>query len=138
MFAILYPETNSLPSQSWETLAARANYRPAPLAIICGVSLRTLQRHFRAQYNLTVCAWLNSVRLELALERLSHGARVKEVALELGFKQLSSFSRAFKNRFGIPPRETSALLGARFPFVHRTSLAIAPTRRSDHRRRYLR
>ena len=88
---------------TWEELAARANYRATVLASICGVSLRTVQRHFRANYQLSVREWLNSVRLELARRRLNEGGRVKEVAYELGFKQISSFSRAFKERYGIPP-----------------------------------
>ena len=28
---------------------------------------------------------------------------VKEVAYEIGFKQVSSFSRAFKENYGVPP-----------------------------------
>jgi AraC-like DNA-binding protein len=95
---------NPLPLDAWEVLAIRAKYSPRRLAALCQVSQRTVQRHFRTHYNVTVCEWLNNLRLQRAYKRLLAGDRIKEVALELGFKQLSHFSRVFKARFGYPPR----------------------------------
>ena len=95
---------NPLPLDAWEVLAIRAKYSPRRLAALCQVSQRTIQRHFKANYNLTVCEWLNHLRLQRAHRRLLAGDRIKEVAFELGFKQLSHFSRVFKTRFGYPPR----------------------------------
>ena len=89
---------------SWEQLAKEAQFRPHALAEVCGVSMRTLQRYFRAQYNQTVSDWLRELRLNEALQFLKACDSVKEVAFELGYKQPSHFTRDFKKRFGVPPR----------------------------------
>src|SRR5690242_9761794 len=87
----------------WEELAARGQYRPSEIAKLTRVSLRTLQRHFRSHYNVTISTWLRSLRLNEAYARLVAGHSVKEVAYGLGFKQLSHFSREFKKMYGVPP-----------------------------------
>lgn len=89
---------------TWESLAEKANYQPLRLAKLCQVSLRTIQRHIRREYNITLAAWLNAARLDEARDRLASGERVKQVAFDLGYKQLSHFSRVFKERFGVSPR----------------------------------
>src|SRR5436189_5359311 len=58
---------------SWEKLAAKAQYRPAALAVFCNVSLRTLQRHFQRTYRTTLSLWLNALRLTKAYERIRSG-----------------------------------------------------------------
>lgn len=93
---------------SWEKLAAEAQYRPVPLAALCNVSLRTLQRHFQRQYRTTLSEWLNALRLAKAYERIRAGEAVKAVAFGLGFKQLSHFSRCFKQAHGVAPRLVAA------------------------------
>jgi len=90
-------------SQTWELLAFKAAFKPKNLAKLCNVSLRTLQRHFAKHYGMTVIQWLSAVRLREAHARLKSGIRVKEVAYDLGFKQLSHFSREFKKIYGVPP-----------------------------------
>ena len=95
--------------QEWETLAQNARYRAHELASLCQVSLRTLQRHFRAQYGLTVSKWIRDIRLREAYARLIQGAMVKEVAFDLGYKQLSHFSRDFKDYFGVSPSFLSGM-----------------------------
>lgn len=94
--------------QEWQALAHQAQFRAHELADICQVSLRTLQRHFRQNYGLTVSKWLRDIRLRQAYNHLLHGSTVKEVAYSLGYKQLSHFSRDFKDYFGVSP---SYLLG---------------------------
>jgi AraC-like DNA-binding protein len=90
-------------SQNWQHLAKTAGFKPTKLAQTLGVSLRTLQRHFRLHYAVTVSEWLTSTRLEEAYTRIVAGERVKEVAFDLGFNQLSHFSREFKRFYGVPP-----------------------------------
>lgn len=89
---------------SWEKLAQEAHFRPQALAELCGVSMRTLQRYFRARYNQTVSDWLRELRLNEARVRLRGCDSVKEVAFDLGYRQPSHFTRDFKQRFGVPPR----------------------------------
>lgn len=89
--------------QTWETLAVKANYRPCELAVLCKVSLRTLQRHFAAHYQVTLSAWLRDFRMKQAYRRISGGESIKSVAYDLGFKQLSHFSRVFKQVHGLAP-----------------------------------
>jgi AraC-like DNA-binding protein len=118
------------PSCKWEVLALEANYRPAELARLCAVSLRTLQRHFQSEYKMTISHWLRAVRLQKAYGRLTSGDRVKEVALDLGFKQLSHFSREFKRFYGVPPRfltsqETSRINIAETPQIKASEFILA-------------
>jgi len=89
--------------QEWEVLAAKARYRASDLAEICQISLRTLERHFQKNYGETVSKWLNELRLKQAYAALQTGKSVKEVAFDYGYKQVSHFSREFKNHFGISP-----------------------------------
>jgi len=91
-------------NETWEGLAAQANYRPGALAKLCKVSLRTLQRHFAKHYGLTLGGWMRDIRLSAAYRRISGGEQIKAVAFDLGFKQLSHFSRVFKQVHGVPPR----------------------------------
>ena len=91
-------------NETWEGLAAQANYRPGALAKLCKVSLRTLQRHFAKNYSLTLGGWMRDVRVAQAYRRIAAGEQIKAVAFDLGFKQLSHFSRVFKQVHGVPPR----------------------------------
>jgi len=98
--------------ESWEALAHRAQFKPARLALICDVSLRTVQRHFSKQYGMKVGEWLRSVRLHNAYWRLRKGDSVKEIAIDLGYTQVSNFSRDFKRFHGFCP---SLIRGHRLP-----------------------
>lgn len=89
---------------SWESLAFSCNFRISKLAQVCQVSVRTLQRHFRKHYDLTLREWLRAVRLEKSRVMLPEAGCVKTVAYELGYKQPSHFTRDFKQRFGVPPK----------------------------------
>jgi AraC-like DNA-binding protein len=89
---------------SWEALAFNCNFRIGKLAQVCQVSVRTLQRHFRKHYDLTMREWLREVRLEKSRSMLPEAGCVKTVAYELGYKQPSHFTRDFKQRYGVPPK----------------------------------
>jgi AraC-like DNA-binding protein len=94
--------------RDWEVLAQQAGFRPSELAGLCQTSLRTLERHFQKNYGLTVSQWLRDYRLKQAYQSLQQGKAVKEVAYDHGYKQMSHFSREFKNQFGISPSFLSA------------------------------
>ena len=89
--------------QQWEALAVKAGYRPSDLAALCQISLRTLERHFQKNYGVTVSQWMRELRLGKAYQTLIHGKSVKEAAFDHGYKQVSHFSREFKNHFGVSP-----------------------------------
>ena len=85
------------------SLAQMAGYEARSVAKRLGVSMRQLQRIFRAEYGCSPQQWLNEQRMNIALELLQSASTVKEVAYHLGFLQPSHFSRAFKRRFGYSP-----------------------------------
>ena len=93
----------TMTTTTWETLAAEAKYCPHALAALCHVSLRTLQRRFDRTYGMPVGQWMRQVRLAQAYGRIAAGEAVKLVAYDLHFKQLSHFSRVFKEVYGVAP-----------------------------------
>jgi AraC-like DNA-binding protein len=97
-----FAQQNSTPS--WESLAFDCNFRIGKLAKTCQVSVRTLQRHFRKHYDLTLREWLREARLEKSRTMLPDAGCIKTVAYELGYKQPSHFTRDFKQRYGVPPK----------------------------------
>lgn len=69
----------------------------------CGVSGRTLCRHFLEHHGKTTSAWLVEQRLRRAGKLLRSGAPVKEVASRLGYRHANTFSREFKKFWGQSP-----------------------------------
>jgi AraC-like DNA-binding protein len=70
-----------------------------------GVSPRYLARIFQDEED-TVSGWIWNRRLErcqVALMSASASASISEIAFAHGFKNLSHFSKAFKERYGVPP-----------------------------------
>ena len=67
-------------------------------------SLSTFKRDFRKYYNQSPGKWLLQKRLEYSAVLLKNPAlNVSQVALDCGFEDLSHFSRAFKEKFGMSP-----------------------------------
>jgi AraC-like DNA-binding protein len=96
---------------TWETLAVQAKFCPHALAALCNVSLRTLQRRFDRTYGMPVGHWMRNLRLARAYTRIAGGESVKSVAYDLHFKQLSHFSRVFKETYGVAPTLVSPRAG---------------------------
>ena len=71
------------------------------------MGVRTLQRCFRDELDLTPAAFIAQVRLEEAAARLRQVPRppIGEVADAVGFADVSYFGRVFKRYFGVTPRE---------------------------------
>jgi AraC-like DNA-binding protein len=76
--------------------AENAGWNSRNLARNCKVSLRTLERFFLKEFNLTPKAWMIEQRQLLAAKRLREGAWQKEVAADAGYKHPTQFSREFK------------------------------------------
>lgn len=65
-----------------------------------------LQRVFQSETGLTVANYVRELKLSEAAEALIHGsARVIDIALANGFSSEISFSRAFRQHFGLSPRD---------------------------------
>jgi transcriptional regulator GlxA family with amidase domain len=81
-----------------------------PLAIAAiagqlGVSLKTLERLFSAEFALSPGAFYKKLRLQIAERMLRDSSRpVMNIALDCGFADLSYFGRAFREAFGASPR----------------------------------
>jgi len=76
------------------------------IASFTGRSLATFKRDFKKISNLTPQKWLIKKRLEAAYFKLKEEhKKVHEVYMEVGFKNPSHFSTAFKKQYGISPTE---------------------------------
>lgn len=74
------------------------------MAHYTGRSLATFKRDFKKISDLTPEKWLIRKRLEIAYAKMKEGGKkVKDVYAEVGFKNPSHFSTAFKKQYGISP-----------------------------------
>lgn len=74
------------------------------IAYYTGRSLATFKRDFKKISNLTPQKWLIRRRLEAARELIGRGGRkVSEICFDVGFKNLSHFSKSYKEMFGTAP-----------------------------------
>ena len=89
--------------ENWPELARQANWSAAALANRCGVSVRTLHRHFLKHMGKNTKVWLAEQRQHQAIELLRDGSTVKETAFCLGYKQPTNFTRKFKKYWGVCP-----------------------------------
>jgi transcriptional regulator GlxA family with amidase domain len=94
----------------WREMAKTAEYQVRRLAKLCGISVRSLQRHFPDMTGTRPQQWLNGERMRLAGELLARGLGVLEVRNQLAFKSAAHFSRSFKQHFGHAPREHAGLV----------------------------
>jgi AraC-like DNA-binding protein len=83
--------------------ARECGFQVNALARFFGMSRRQLGRHFKAKLCVSPQQWLKEERLQAAQRRLASASSVKEVAYELGFRQVSQFCRDYRKRFGQPP-----------------------------------
>ena len=75
------------------------------IANYTGRSLSTFKRDFKKCSTLSPREWLIHHRLEAAHELIRKGGRkVSEICFEVGFKNLSHFSKIYKERYGISPK----------------------------------
>lgn len=77
------------------------------LAYYTGRSLATFKRDFKKISELTPQKWLIHRRLEAARELIRKGGRkVSEICFDVGFKNLSHFSKLYKEMYGMSPTLT--------------------------------
>ena len=76
------------------------------LAVEFRMSPRRLERAFRETFGLSSFQFLLNVRLDYAYQALLDGElHYKEIAWRLGYRHTTSFSHAFRKKFGIAPSE---------------------------------
>ncbi len=74
------------------------------IAGFTGRSLATFKRDFKKVSDLPPEKWLINKRLRIAYDKIrNESQKVSDVYLEVGFKNLSHFSSAFKKQFGYSP-----------------------------------
>lgn len=69
-----------------------------------GYTREHITRAYSATYNITPKQYFNTRMMNIALQRLVAGARVNEVAGYLNYSSPYAFSKAFKNYFGLSPK----------------------------------
>lgn len=74
-----------------------------------------LMHSFKEQTGYTIGNYLNTKRLLLAKKLISSGTPITEVCYACGFKNYSTFSRAYKKNFGEAPRDFRQSLMAHEP-----------------------
>jgi transcriptional regulator GlxA family with amidase domain len=71
-----------------------------------GVNEKKLTEIFKNQFGMTVNEYHITQRLEIARARLaSDRTQIQIIATEAGYQNASDFSRAFRSRYGLGPRE---------------------------------
>ncbi|HXI70049.1 MAG TPA: helix-turn-helix domain-containing protein [Verrucomicrobiae bacterium] len=88
---------------NWPELAREAKWSASALSKQCGVSVRTLHRHWVKHMGKNTKTWLAEKRQRNAIILLCDGYSIKETASCLGYKQPNNFSRQYKSQTGICP-----------------------------------
>ena len=84
-----------------------ANLETIPeLALRVGVNVNKLQAIFQSVFGQTVNEYIRDVRLSKALSLLSRGdIQIGEIVQEVGLNSRSYFSKIFKEKYGVLPRQ---------------------------------
>lgn len=72
-------------------------------AALAGTSKRTFTRHFLLETGMTFDEWRKNAISLKAVELLSQGRQVSDIAFDLGYESVSAFIAMFKKHFGKTP-----------------------------------
>lgn len=75
------------------------------LAFLCNMSASSFKRHFSEVFEATPKKFFTHNRMQRARRLLLMNKRASDIYLELGYKNLSSFSNEFKKYFGLSPKQ---------------------------------
>ncbi|WP_165311773.1 AraC family transcriptional regulator [Vibrio ziniensis] len=93
-----------------------------------------LQRVFQSETGISVAHYVREIKLSAAAESLLTGSeRIIDIAIGLGFSSEMSFSRAFKQHFGVSPRvyrKQGKRYGLRTPLL--TSFSSLDAHQPEH------
>lgn len=82
------------------------NFDLSELASESGLSRAHFFHLFKQDLNVTPVVYINSLRIELAIEKLSDvGSTITDVSYEVGFSAPSHFTRFFRQHLGITPSD---------------------------------
>lgn len=85
-------------------------YSLQELAYISGRSLSTFRREFESLFHTTPAKWIQEKRLLKAKELfLTTQLTIANVCYEIGYENVSHFSRLYKSHFGYNPTETKKI-----------------------------
>jgi len=76
--------------KDWDAIAIECNFHVHSVALKFQIADRHLQRYFQKRFGMTPKVWMDSRRIEIAIEHLLKGDPVKAVA------KRSAFSNFFK------------------------------------------
>jgi DNA-binding response OmpR family regulator len=92
------------------------------LARKVGVNEKRLTELFRKHVGMTVAEYQISQKLELARAKLSHSnQKIQLIAEQAGYQNASDFSRAFRHRYGLGPREHRQASNVQSPSLSTTA-----------------
>lgn len=75
------------------------------LAFLCNMSVSTFKREFEKHYSESPIKWFQNKRLEFAHFLLQQKQKnPSEVYFEVGYENLSSFTQAYKLKYGVTPK----------------------------------
>lgn len=75
------------------------------LAFLCNMSVSTFKREFEKHYSESPIKWFQNKRLEFAHYLLQQEQKnPSEVYFEVGYENLSSFTQAYKLKYGVTPK----------------------------------
>lgn len=99
-----FTEPGKIDLQAYMNENYKFNVDVSRFAYLTGRSLATFKRDFEKIFNTSPNKWLQQKRLDDAYYLLKEkGWKISDVYMEVGFKDFSHFSFAFKKAFGIAP-----------------------------------
>ncbi|MGV9316138.1 GlxA family transcriptional regulator [Streptomyces sp. NPDC003691] len=120
-------DTTLQPTLHWLESRLHHDLTLEDIARHAAMSVRSLNRHFRAQTGTTPLQWLLTARVQRARELLETTAiPVERIADETGFGSPSTFRQHFTRRTGVSPRSYRAAFGAAAPASGVSRRAVTP------------
>lgn len=81
------------------------------LSFLCNMSTSTFKRQFEKEFNSSPIRWFQEKRLEHSAYLLqSKKLRPSDIYFEVGFESLSSFVQAYKQKFGVTPKQSQVAI----------------------------
>lgn len=102
---ITVPETNISLRKIVEA-NVNSNLTLLEIAFLANMSLSTFKRYFEKEYHTNPGKWFKEKRLDQAKRVLEKGEKKPtEIYFDYGYNNFSNFSIAFKNKFGVSPKQ---------------------------------